>query len=64
MTPDSLIISSLQEVQPNSPASAAGLRSDSDYIIGADTVLNEVCIVSHVLKLKLLSAYEYCVLPF
>ena len=50
MTPDSLIISSLQEVQPNSPASAAGLRSDSDYIIGADTVLNEVCIVSHVLK--------------
>lgn len=31
-----------QEVQPNSPASLAGLRSDSDYIIGADTMLTEV----------------------
>ncbi|XP_067941192.1 Golgi reassembly-stacking protein 2-like [Watersipora subatra] len=29
------------EVQPSSPAAAAGLRSDVDYIIGADTVLNE-----------------------
>lgn len=36
------MVLSFQEVQPNSPASAAGLRSDSDYIIGADTVLNEV----------------------
>jgi hypothetical protein len=31
-----------QEVQPNSPADLAGLKSDSDYIIGADSVLHEV----------------------
>ena len=30
------------DVQPNSPASLAGLRSDSDYIIGADSILHEV----------------------
>ncbi|KAF6035074.1 GORASP1 [Bugula neritina] len=30
----------VMEVQPNSPASAAGFISDTDYIIGADTVLN------------------------
>ncbi|KAK2708300.1 Golgi reassembly-stacking protein 2-like [Artemia franciscana] len=29
------------EVSPNSPASAAGLHSFSDYIIGADSVLHE-----------------------
>ncbi|CAD5123933.1 DgyrCDS12242 [Dimorphilus gyrociliatus] len=29
------------EVQPNSPASAAGLKSFTDYIIGADTILHE-----------------------
>lgn len=29
------------EVQPNSPASAAGLKSYTDYIIGADTILHE-----------------------
>jgi hypothetical protein len=29
------------DVQPNSPALQAGLRSDTDYIIGADTVLHE-----------------------
>lgn len=29
------------DVQTNSPASAAGLRSDSDFIIGADSVLHE-----------------------
>ena len=28
------------DVQANSPASAAGLRSDSDFIIGADSVLH------------------------
>lgn len=32
----------LQEVQPNSPADIAGLRSNTDYIIGADSVLHEV----------------------
>jgi hypothetical protein len=31
-----------QEVQPNSPADLAGLRSNTDYIIGADSVLHEV----------------------
>ena len=31
-----------QDVQPNSPASAAGFRSNTDYIIGADSVLHEV----------------------
>ena len=30
------------DVQPNSPAQQAGLRTDSDYIIGADSVLHEV----------------------
>ncbi|XP_045180016.2 Golgi reassembly-stacking protein 2-like [Mercenaria mercenaria] len=29
------------EVQPNSPADLAGLRSNTDYIIGADSVLHE-----------------------
>ncbi|CAB3361368.1 Hypothetical predicted protein [Cloeon dipterum] len=29
------------DVQPNSPAEKAGLRSESDYIIGADSVLHE-----------------------
>ncbi|PAV81114.1 hypothetical protein WR25_22371 isoform B [Diploscapter pachys] len=28
-------------VQPNSPASIAGLQSDSDYILGAESVLNQ-----------------------
>ena len=32
----------LKEVQPNSPADIAGLRSNTDYIIGADSVLHEV----------------------
>lgn len=30
------------DVQPNSPASLAGLRSNSDYIIGSDSHLTEV----------------------
>eukprot|EP00112_Aurelia_sp_Birch-Aquarium-sp1_P026990 Seg994.9 transcript_id=Seg994.9/GoldUCD/mRNA.D3Y31 product="Golgi reassembly-stacking protein 2" protein_id=Seg994.9/GoldUCD/D3Y31 len=29
------------DVQPNSPADIAGLRSNSDYIIGADSILHE-----------------------
>ncbi|PVD38326.1 hypothetical protein C0Q70_00938 [Pomacea canaliculata] len=29
------------EVKPNSPADLAGLKSDSDYVIGADSVLHE-----------------------
>lgn len=34
-----------QEVESNSPAALAGLRPHSDYIIGADTVMNEVIVV-------------------
>ena len=30
------------EVEPNSPAHIAGLMSNTDYIIGADSVLQEV----------------------
>lgn len=29
-------------MESNSPAALAGLRPHSDYIIGADTVMNEV----------------------
>ncbi len=31
-------------MQPNSPAALAGLRSNSDYIIGSDSHLTEVII--------------------
>lgn len=31
------------DVAPNSPASVAGLQSYSDYIIGADSFLQDVC---------------------
>ena len=34
--------SDLQDVQQNSPASQAGLISNTDYIIGADSILHEV----------------------
>lgn len=37
-----LPLSLKQEVEPNSPAALAGLRPHTDYIIGADTVMNEV----------------------
>ena len=40
----------LKEVQPNSPADIAGLRSNTDYIIGADSVLHEVRVLF--LKMK------------
>lgn len=35
-------ISRVQEVEPNSPAALSGLRPFTDYIIGADSVMNEV----------------------
>jgi hypothetical protein len=37
------------EVQPNSPASLAGLRSNADYIIGSDSLLTEVIIFNLVI---------------
>ena len=37
-----LVFVNPQDVQLNSPAAQAGLQSQSDYIIGADSVLNEV----------------------
>ena len=30
------------DIEPNSPAQLAGLRPNSDYIIGADSILQEV----------------------
>lgn len=30
------------DVHPNSPADVAGLKANSDYIIGADSVINDV----------------------
>jgi len=42
---------SLQEVNPNSPADLAGLKTETDYIIGADSVLHEVCIYMYI-KIK------------
>lgn len=32
----------VQEVEPDSPAALAGLRAQTDYIIGTDTLMNEV----------------------
>lgn len=32
----------VQEVEPGSPAAMAGLRAHTDYIIGTDTLMNEV----------------------
>ena len=39
---DFIFICLSQDVQPNSPADLASLRSNTDYIIGADSVLHEV----------------------
>jgi len=36
------------DVQQNSPASQAGLISNTDYIIGADSILHENKVISHV----------------
>lgn len=43
------LIHCLQEVQPNSPADLAGLKSNTDYVIGADSVLHEVRQLSRLL---------------
>lgn len=40
---NSLLNFILKEVEPNSPAALAGLKSDYDYIIGSDTPMQEVC---------------------
>lgn len=49
----------LKEVQPNSPADIAGLRSNTDYIIGADSVLHEVSMLSTCLHCNLLNIVHY-----
>lgn len=50
-----IIVFPLKEVQPNSPADIAGLRSSTDYIIGADSVLHEVRMLSTWLHCNLLN---------
>lgn len=47
------------EVQPNSPAALAGLRSNSDYIIGSDSLLTEV-VSSLLVLLNLTTQYSLC----
>lgn len=44
LPPDAFAV--IQEVEPNSPAALAGLRPLNDYIIGADTAMNEVRVCS------------------
>ena len=39
---DTNILIYSKDVQPSSPAALAGLRSNSDYIIGSDSLLTEV----------------------
>lgn len=43
-------------MEPNSPAALAGLRPHTDYIIGADTVMNEVSYLSITLTPTTLSS--------
>ena len=59
------------DVQGNSPASLAGLKSDTDYIIGADSILHEVifspaCVItcdliSYCITLCLAMCQQLCV---
>lgn len=43
------LVVSVQDVDPNSPAAIAGLRAHTDFIVGADQVLQDVSIKYYLL---------------
>ena len=57
----------LQEVEPNSPASKAGLRAFTDYIVATDAILTErddLLVVLAVLVLTVADLHRYLAATF